>query len=326
MFSVRKYDNIILVSRARLCARGAFLQEDRFLRKFEISTDSTADLYLDEIKKHELYFLPLTFTLTDKGVITEYKDEFSRPEEYHEYYDKLRAGIMSKTSMNNPFIHEAHFRKMAEAGVKDAVHFTISYGLCRTVDVAREAVETVRKEFPDFNCLCVECSTTTIGQGAMVNIAIDMRDKGKTAQETYDYIESVKRKFQHFVIADSLIYLMRGGRISAAKAAIGTMLNVKPIIVFGKDGKLVNYKKERGMRKSVSAIVDEFKNYTLNKDYPIIYIGHTDNPEIAALLYKELNERYGLTPEIRMIGPVIGSHLGPNAVAYAFLSNEERPV
>ena len=296
------------------------------MRKFEISTDSTADLYANEVKDNGLYFLPLTFMLTEKGVVTEHKDCFQSPAEYVDLYNKLRAGIMSKTSMNNPFIHEAHFRKMAEAGVKDAVHFTISYGLCRTVDVAREAVETVRKEFPDFNCLCVECSTTTIGQGAMVNIAIDMRDKGKTAQETYDYIESVKRKFQHFVIADSLIYLMRGGRISAAKAAIGTVLNVKPIIVFDKEGKLVNYKKERGMRKSVSAIVDEFKNYTLNKDYPIIYIGHTDNPEIAALLYKELNERYGLTPEIRMIGPVIGSHLGPNAVAYAFLSNEERPV
>ena len=80
------------------------------------------------------------------------------------------------------------------------------------------------------------------------------------------------------------------------------------------------------MRKSVSAIVEEFKNYTLNADYPIVYIGHTDNKEMAELLYKELNERYGLTPEIRMIGPVIGSHLGPNAVAYAFLSNEDRPM
>lgn len=300
--------------------------EDGFLRKFEISTDSTADLYRDEIEKSELYFLPLTFTLTDKDVITEYKDEFSRPEEYSEYYDKLRSGILSKTSMNNPFVHEEHFRKMAEAGVKEAVHFTISYGLCRTVDVAREAVETIKKDFPDFNCYCVECSTTTIGQLAMVRIAVDMRDKGKTAKETFDYIESVKRKFQHFVIADSLIYLMRGGRISAAKAAIGTVLNVKPIIIFNKEGKLVNYNKGRGMRKSVSAIVEEFKNYTLNKDYPIVYIGHTDNKEMAELLYKELNEKYGLTPEIRMIGPVIGSHLGPNAVAYAFLSNEERPM
>ncbi len=296
------------------------------MRKFEVSTDSTADLYRDEIEKSELYFLPLTFTLTDKDVITEYKDEFSRPEEYSEYYDKLRSGILSKTSMNNPFVHEEHFRKMAEAGVKEAVHFTISYGLCRTVDVAREAVETIKKDFPDFNCYCVECSTTTIGQLAMVRIAVDMRDKGKTAKETFDYIESVKRKFQHFVIADSLVYLMRGGRISAAKAAIGTVLNVKPIIIFNKEGKLVNYNKGRGMRKSVSAIVEEFKNYTLNKDYPIVYIGHTDNKEMSELLYKELNEKYGLTPEIRMIGPVIGSHLGPNAVAYAFLSNEERPM
>ena len=296
------------------------------MRKFEISTDSTADLYRNEIEKDELFFLPLTFTLTDKDVITEYKDEFSRPEEYSEYYNKLRSGILSRTSMNNPFVHEEHFRKMAEAGVKEAVHFTISYGLCRTVDVAREAVETVKKDFPDFNCYCVECSTTTIGQLAMVRIAIDMRDKGKTAKETFDYIESVKRKFQHFVIADSLIYLMRGGRISAAKAAIGTVLNVKPIISRNKEGKLVNYNKGRGMRKSVSAIVEEFKNYTLNKDYPIVYIGHTDNKEMADLLYKELNEKYGLTPEIRMIGPVIGSHLGPNAVAYAFLSNEERPM
>lgn len=296
------------------------------MRKFEVSTDSTADLYRDEIEKSELYFLPLTFTLTDKDVITEYKDEFSRPEEYSEYYDKLRSGILSKTSMNNPFVHEEHFRKMAEAGVKEAVHFTISYGLCRTVDVAREAVETIKKDFPDFNCYCVECSTTTIGQLAMVRIAVDMRDKGKTAKETFDYIESIKRKFQHFVIADSLVYLMRGGRISAAKAAIGTVLNVKPIIIFNKEGKLVNYNKGRGMRKSVSAIVEEFKNYTLNKDYPIVYIGHTDNKEMSELLYKELNEKYGLMPEIRMIGPVIGSHLGPNAVAYAFLSNEERPM
>ena len=152
----------------------AYILEDGLLRKFEISTDSTADLYQNEIKEKELFFLPLTFTLTDKGVITEYKDEFSRPEEYSEYYDKLRTGVLSKTSMNNPFVHEEHFRKMAEAGVKDAVHFTISYGLCRTVDVAREAVETVKKDFPDFNCYCVECSTTTIGQLAMVNVAADM--------------------------------------------------------------------------------------------------------------------------------------------------------
>lgn len=296
------------------------------MRKFEISTDSTADLYANEIKENELYFLPLTFMLTEKGVVTEHKDCFQSPEEYVDLYNKLRAGIMSKTSMNNPFVYEEHFRKMAEAGVKDAVHFTISYGLCHTVDVAREAVETVKKDFPDFNCLCIECTTTTVGQGALVKIAVDMRDKGRTARETFDYIESVKRNFQHFIVADDLKFLMRGGRLSAVSATIGTMLNIKPIIIFNKEGKLVNYRKERAMKHALSYIVDEFKNYSLNKDYPIIYIGHTDNTEVATKLQSMMKERYGISPEIRMIGPVIGSHLGPNVVAMAFLSNEERPL
>ena len=262
------------------------------MRKFEISTDSTADLYANEIKENELYFLPLTFMLTEKGVVTEHKDCFQSPEEYVDLYNKLRAGIMSKTSMNNPFVHEEHFRKMAEAGVKDAVHFTISYGLCHTVDVAREAVETVKKDFPDFNCLCIECTTTTVGQGALVKIAVDMRDKGRTARETFDYIESVKRNFQHFIVADDLKFLMRGGRLSAVSATIGTMLNIKPIIIFNKEGKLVNYRKERGMKHALSYIVDEFKNYSLNKDYPIIYIGHTDNTEVATKLQSMMKERY----------------------------------
>ncbi len=296
------------------------------MEKFDISTDSTCDLYANEIKENGLFFLPLTYTLSDKGVITEYKDEFTEYSEYVAYYNKLRNGITSKTSMNNPAIHEAHFRKMAEAGVKNAIHFTISYGLCRTVEVAREAVEVVKKDFPDFNCLCVECSTTTVGQGFLVNIAIDMHKKGKTVEETFDYVEKIKRNLQHFIIADDLMYLKRGGRLSAASAMVGTMLNVKPIIVFTKDGKLTTYKKVRGTKRALNEIADEFANYTVNSDYPTVYIGHTDNMEGAETLRNIFKEKYGIEPVIRIIGPVIGSHLGPNAVAYIFLSNEERPL
>ncbi|MBP5466684.1 MAG: DegV family EDD domain-containing protein, partial [Clostridia bacterium] len=213
------------------------------MKKFDISTDSTCDLYANEIEENGLFFLPLNYTLSEKGVITEYQDKFKEYSEYVDYYDKLRNGIVSKTSMNNPAVHEAHFRKMATAGVKDAVHFTISYGLCHTVDVARAAVAEVQKDFPDFNCLCVECSTTTLGQGFLVRVALDMQNKGKTAKETFDYVESIKTHIQHFIIADDLMYLKRGGRLSAASAAIGTVLNVKPIIIFNKEGKLTSYKK-----------------------------------------------------------------------------------
>lgn len=296
------------------------------MKLFDISTDSTCDLYASEIKENELYFLPLTYSIEDKSGVTEYQDNFQSMDEYVAYYNRLREGVMSRTSMNNPAVHEEHFRKMAEAGVKDAIHFTISYGLCRTVDVAREAVEQVKKDFPDFNCLCVECNTTTVGQGFLVKIAIDMRNRGKTLQETFDYVEANKSKIQHFIIVDSLTHLMRGGRLSATSAIVGTMLKVKPILVFNKEGKLQKYKQASGMRHTIATAVKEAEKYTVNKDYPLFTVAHTDNLAMAEYMSASLKTAYKVNTEIRMIGPVIGSHVGPNAVAYIFLSNEERPI
>lgn len=296
------------------------------MNKFEVSTDSTCDLYANEIKELKLHFVPLTFTMEKNGKLEECLDNFKSYNDYVNYYNDLRAGGVSKTSMLNLASHIEHFTKMAQAGVKEAIHFTISYALSPTVDVARQAVKTVQETYPDFNCLCVESHTTTIGQGMLVRIACDMRDKGKTLQETFDYVENVKAKIQHFIIADSLMYLRRGGRVGSAKAIVGTMLNIKPILVFTKEGKLEKYKQASGMKTAIKTIVDEFPKYTLNKDYQKIYIVHTDNLPMAQLLEKSLRKKYNVEVEIRIMGPVIGSHVGPNSLAYGFVSNEERPI
>ncbi len=297
------------------------------MTKFEVSTDSTCDLYKNEFEELNIFHCPLTFTLTDKnGKLSEHLDEFENEQQYVDYYNKLRAGVISKTAMMALIPSTEHFMKMAESGVKEALHFTISYGLSPTVDIARKAVEAVQEKYPDFNCLCMECSTTTVGQGMLVRVACDMRDKGCSLQETYNYCESIKHKIQHFIIADSLMYLKRGGRVSGAKAVIGTMLNVKPVLVFTKEGKLEKYKQANGMKNTIKAIVQEFTKYTLNNSYPTVWIGHTDNIEAAKFLEQSLFEQYNIKAEVRMIGPIIGSHLGPNSVAYAFISNEERPM
>ena len=296
------------------------------MNKFEVSSDSTCDLYANEIKELKLHFVPLTFTMEKNGKLEECLDNFKSYNDYVNYYNDLRAGGVSKTSMLNLASHIEHFTKMAQAGIKEAIHFTISYALSPTVDVARQAVKTVQETYPDFNCLCVESHTTTIGQGMLVKIAVDMRNKGKTLQETFDYVENVKGKIQHFIIADSLMYLRRGGRVGSAKAIVGTMLNIKPILVFTKEGKLEKYKQASGMKTAIKTIVDEFPKYTLNKDYQKIYIVHTDNLPMAQLLEKSLKEKYNVEVEIRIMGPVIGSHVGPNSLAYGFVSNEERPI
>lgn len=296
------------------------------MAKFAVSSDSTCDLYASEIKDMNIHFVPLCYTMEINNKLDEYYDNYTSYDQYVDYYNQLRAGGVSKTSMLNYAAHIEHFTKMAEAGVTDAIHFTISYALSPTVDVARKAVKEIQETYPNFNCLCVESHTTTIGQGILVRIACDMRDKGKSLQETFDYVEDIKHKIQHFIIADSLMYLRRGGRVGSAKAIVGTMLNIKPILVFTKEGKLEKYKQASGMKTAIKNIVDEYGNYTSNKEYPMIYIVHTDNVPMAELLQKSLQDKYGVKPEVRIMGPIIGSHVGPNSLAYGFISNEERPV
>lgn len=296
------------------------------MSKFAVSSDSTCDLYANEIKEMNVHFVPLCYTMEINGDLQEHFDNFQSYDDYVAYYNDLRKGGVAKTSMLNYAVHFEHFTKMAEAGVTDAIHFTISYALSPTVDVARKAVKDVQETYPNFNCLCVESHTTTIGQGMLVRIACDMRDKDKTLQETFDYVESIKHKMQHFIIADSLMYLRRGGRVGSAKAIVGTMLNIKPILIFTKEGRLEKYKQASGMKTAIKNIADEYANYTVNKEYPLIYIVHTDNQPMAELLAKTLEEKYGVKPEIRIMGPVIGSHVGPNSLAYGFISNEERPI
>lgn len=296
------------------------------MRKFEVSTDSTCDLYAEEIKEKECFFVPLHFTIEANGKLNEYTDDFKKYSQYVDYYNLLRKGQIAKTSMNNLNTHVEHFLSMAKAGVKNAIHFTISYALSPTVDVANQAVNVVKETYPDFNCVCVECHTTTIGQGMLVRMACKMRDEGKSLTEVAEYLNKVKNQIQHFIVVDDLMYLRRGGRVGSAKAVIGTLLDLKPLLTFTKEGKLESYRKVKGFKVAIKTIVDEFAKYTLNKDYDVVNIVHTDNLKDAELLAQGLEQKYGVKTRIQIMGPIIGAHVGPNAVAYGFVSNEKRPI
>ena len=296
------------------------------MREFEVSTDSTCDLYAQEIKDLDVFFVPLHYTIEINGKLNEYTDNFTQYSQYVEYYNLLRKGYMAKTSMNNLATHVDHFMDMAKKGVKNAIHFTISYPLSPTVDVANQAVEEVKKTYPDFNCVCVECHTTTIGQGMLVRMACKFRDEGRDLNYVANYLNDVKTKIQHFILVDDLMHLRRGGRVGSANAIIGSALKIKPILIFTKEGRLEAYKKEMGFKKAIKTIIDEFGKYTLNPEYDIVNIVHTDNLEAAQLLEKGLQEKYGVKTRIQIMGPIIGAHVGPNSVAYGFVSNEERPA
>lgn len=295
------------------------------MKDYIISTDSTSDFYADEIEQMNLNVGKLSYTITENNVVTEYLDDFKTKDEYIKYYEKLKNGGVAKTSILNLQAHIDLFTDMAKKGIKNAIHITQAMGLSPTLNNALAAIEEVKKEFPDINYKAIESNTTTVAEGNLVKIAYKLRDQGLSMEDTIDTLETIKNQIQHFIIVDDLQYLRRGGRVSAVSATIGTLLSIKPIIEFTKHGKLEIVRKETGIKKAYKSVITEVKqNFTMHKEFGHPIIVHTNNETGANTLADMFEAEFNIRPEIRIMGPIIGAHVGPNAVALTFVSNEKR--
>ncbi len=272
---------------------------------------------------HEIFCAPLTFTVEKNGTLEDRSDAFEDYGQYVSFYNELRRGAFSRTSMLNLEAHLAHFTFLAERGAKDVVHFTISSGLSPTKEVARQAADTVGAKFPGFRVLVVDPLTATVGQGALVKIALECREKNMSAEETVAYVNTLVPHIQHFIMADDLRYLRRGGRISGASATLGSLLNIKPIISFDSAGKLFVLNKVRGTKKAISFIKEKMEKEGPD-EHNLVYIVHADNLSAAEELAGYVRKRFSIEPNVSIMGPIIGSHVGPGAVALGYLSKSER--
>lgn len=293
------------------------------MKLFDVSSDSTCDLYKSYVEERNIWFAPLTFSMEKDGKQTEYMDDFSCYEDYVNFYKQVREGSFPRTAMLNYDAHLQHFLKMAKAGVKDVLHFSISSGLARTVSVAKEAAEEVKKEYPDFNLYSVDPLTATIGQGMLASMAADMRDQGLSAKEAYDKIIEMRLRIQHCIIPNDLFYLKKGGRVSGASAVVGTMLNIKPVLTFDSNGKLATIEKCRGMKKAFASVLAAIEKAPLDEHKKIVVV-HTDNEEGAKELASLIEKQTGVTPDVVIMGPTIGTHVGPGSVSCGWLSTVTR--
>lgn len=289
------------------------------MKLFDVSTDSTSDLKKTYVEERGIWFVPLTFTMEKDGALEEYLDNFEKEEEYVAFYEKVSSGYFPRTAKLNYDAHMEHFTKMAEAGVKEVVHFMISSGLANTITITRQAAEDMKKKYPDFTVYAVDPLTATIGQGILVRLAADCRDKGMTAKETYEYLMEIRNHVQHCVIPNDLFYLKKGGRVSAASAVFGTMLNIKPMLTFDEEGKLKVIEKCKGMKKAFARVAEHLEKAPLD-EHKIAVIVHTNNFKGAEELAGIVEAKTGVKPEITIMGPVIGSHVGPGSVSCAWVS------
>ena len=287
------------------------------MRKFVISTDTTADLPIDFITDNDIDIHNLFYSIND---ITYGKDIKLSDKEF---YNKMREGNMPTTMATNPEDSAELFRKRAAAGC-DILHIAFSSALSSSYNNTCIAAKEVMDEFPNCNIIVIDSLSASLGEGLIVYRAIQLKKAGMSLDDIADYLKAHIQNFVQFFTVDDLNHLHRGGRVSKTTAVIGTLAGIKPVLRVDEDGKLVSVSKARGRKKSLLALVDKvgelsgsYKNET-----DTVTIGHGDCLEDAIFVADKIKEKYGLSAIINYVCPTIGAHTGPGVVALFFMGEK----
>ena len=213
-------------------------------------------------------------------------------------------------------------RPVLESG-RDILCLCFSSALSTTYQSAVIAAGELKESFPERTVYVVDSLCASMGQGLLVWLCAQEKERGKTLEELRDFAEETKGRVCHWFTVDDLNHLKRGGRVSAAAALFGTMLSVKPVLHVDDQGRLIPMEKCRGRRASLLALVGRMEKTAIDPANQTVFISHGDCRADVDFVAEEIRRRFG-TKDIRVsyVGPVIGSHTGAGVVALFFLGTE----
>lgn len=239
-----------------------------------------------------------------------------------DFYNKMRAGGVAKTSAVNTERFTEVFEPILAEG-QDLLYLGFSSGLSNTYNAGRVALEQLREKYPERKIYHVDTLAASAGQGLLVYLTVLKKREGASIEEAAAWAEENRLHLCHWFTVDDLVYLKRGGRVSATAAFVGNILGIKPVLHVDNEGHLINMQKARGRRNALSAMAEKYRQTALYPASGHVFISHGDCRDDAVLLADMLRERCGVEVElITMIGPVIGAHSGPGTLALFFLGSE----
>ena len=280
---------------------------------YRIVTDTCCDF--PEQMYEELNLSVVRLSVNYKGQTTDtYTEDWLK-----DMFDGLRAGEVATTAAVNPTGWQEVIEPILQAG-DDVLVLAFSSGLSATYQSAVIAAEELREKYPDKTVNVVDTLCASRGQGLLVYYACQKRDAGFSLNDLTAWCEENKYRLCHWFTVDDLMYLKRGGRISAATALVGTMLKIKPVLHMDDEGHLINMSKTRGRKASIEAIADKMGELGLPGENETVFICHGDCMDDAQYLERLVKERYGVKNVlIYYVGAVIGSHSGPGTLALFFM-------
>ena len=284
------------------------------MSNYVIFTDSCCDVNPEVLKQWGVPYANMTFSFD--GEDKEYIDADITSKEF---YDRMRAGAHARTAAINADAFARAFTPILEEG-KDILYVAFSSGLSTTVNSAHMAVEDLKEVYPDRKIVILDTLAASAGGGLMVYMALEKQKEGATLEENAAYLESLVPQHCIWFIVDDLEYLKRGGRVSPLVAFAGGLLGIKPVLQMDDEGHLVKVATARGRKKAIEALAAKYAELSYEEKNTPIFISHADCLEDAQQLADMIEQRHGgKVTHITDIGPVIGSHTGPGAIALFFV-------
>ena len=231
-----------------------------------------------------------------------------------EFYDRIHKGEIPRSSQ--PSIGE-----VVEAYEKypgdEIINIAMADGLSGTYESACSAKEMVDNK----DSITVINTRTLCGPHRfLVEKAVKMRNLGKTKEEIVEWIKKAMESAESFLIPQDFAFLKRGGRLTSMSAALGSVLNLKPIMTQTEDGKrLDKYAVKRNMKKAVKAIVDHMKEKGITDKY-VLYVSHANALEDAKKAIEQIKEAFvNMEVHLLELGAAFVTQGGPQCVAIQYI-------
>jgi DegV family protein with EDD domain len=270
--------------------------------------DSTADLSHADRDAGRVIVVPLTVIFGEEALIDGVDIDAER------FYERMRSSTRNPTtSQPAPADFEAAFRDAAADG-SSVVCTTLSAEMSGTHGAALQAREAV----PELDVNVVDTRTVAIGHNAIVRAAVEAAAQGRSAAEIVELIQGIIPRQRSIFTVDTLEYLRRGGRIGGARALLGSVLNIKPVLQVA-GGRIEPHDRVRTYQRALDRIASEVIAATGETGRRArVVLGHADRLADCRGLADRVRDHCEGEPDIIEIGPIVGSHAGPGTIGLSF--------
>ncbi len=288
---------------------------------YDILTDSASNLTEDLLDRYNIRMASYVSSVNGQNRLCFERGRDDAAEGVR-FYNAMRNGAEVSTTLINSCEFMDFFTPSLKAG-RDILFIGMSGGLTGTVQSARLAADELLDEYPDRRIICIDSMSASLGEGLLVIKMSRLRAAGATLEEAAQYYENHKMKMNHIFTVDDLKYLKKGGRISAAAAAIGSLLSIKPILKADDNGKIILHDKVRSRKRAIEYLINMVSERIVAPQHQTIGIAHCDAPEESAYIAERLKKGLHVQDVIvRYYDLCTGAHVGPGTIAIFFMGND----